>query len=138
MSLLSVVFRVLNQAGTAFIEPATADKQLPDNHQVQVSNFPATQVVRDSYASGEILADQTAGGTALTFNFAAPVQLIYVQVKTALGTGSGRADPFGGTPTASSGIPCDDGVPQAIPVQSSSVKVFATTGATVSVWGYRY
>lgn len=105
---------------------------------VAVNNFPATQNVRDLYASGEILTDQTAAGAALTFTFSSAVQLLYVQIKTSLGTGSGRADPFGGTPTASLGIPCDDGVPQAIPVQATSVKVFATAGATVSVWGYRY
>jgi hypothetical protein len=32
MSLLSVVFRVLNQAGTAFIEPATAGNQTTSNN----------------------------------------------------------------------------------------------------------
>jgi hypothetical protein len=48
MALLDVVFRALNKAGDTFVEPATADKQLPDNHNVAVSNFPATQKVADS------------------------------------------------------------------------------------------
>lgn len=72
MSLLSVVFRVLNQAGTAFIEPATATKQLPDNHQVQVSNFPATQAVSGTVTANlgtlngaATAANQTTGNTSL-------------------------------------------------------------------------
>lgn len=63
MSLLSVVFRVLNQAGTAFIEPATADKQLPNNHQVQVSNFPATQAVSGTVSVNNFPATQAVSGT---------------------------------------------------------------------------
>lgn len=63
MSLLSVVFRALNQAGTAFIEPATADKQLPNNHQVQVSNFPATQPVSGSVSVSNFPATQAVSGT---------------------------------------------------------------------------
>jgi hypothetical protein len=73
MSLLSVVFRVLNQAGTAFIEPATADKQLPNNHQVQVSNFPATQAVSGTVTANlgtlngaATSANQTTGNTSLS------------------------------------------------------------------------
>lgn len=123
MSLMSVVFRILNKAGTDFIEPrsetghgsaankpthtravlneaqfrelksnlstienillevttpldtqpvsadtlplptgaATEAKQLPDNHQVQVSNFPATQAV-----SGVVTANQGASPYAVT------------------------------------------------------------------------
>lgn len=38
MSFMSVIFRVLNRAGTDFIEPATADRQLPDGHSVSVAN----------------------------------------------------------------------------------------------------
>lgn len=124
---------------------------------VNVLNFPAVQAVtatdfdirnlnpaqdtvaaRDIYTGGQTLADQTAAGAALTFSFSDPVQLVYIFFKTTLGTGAGRADPFGGTATASQGIPVDDGVPLAIPVQTSAVSVFATLGATVSVWGFRY
>lgn len=130
MSLLSVVFRVLDKAGAAFIEP-----RREDGHGSAANN---RSFVRDDYSGGQILADQTAGASALTFTFSSPVNLIYVQIKTGLGTGSGRVNPLGGVATASSGIPCDDGVPMAIPVTSSSVSVFATTGATVSVWGFRY
>lgn len=115
-----------------------------------VSNFPATYNTRalartvdkvdsyDSYIGGEVLADQAGAGAALTFTFALSVDLIFVFVKSAGGTSQGRADPFGGTPTASQGIPCEDGAVQPIPVVASSVKVFAPTGTTVSVWGYRY
>lgn len=63
MSLLSVVFRALNKAGTDFIEPATADKQLPNNHQVQVSNFPATQAVSGSVSVSNFPATQSVSGT---------------------------------------------------------------------------
>lgn len=47
-----------------------------------------------------------------------------------------RADPFGGTPTASRGVPVRHEIPVWLPVTTSTVKVFAPSGATVTVWGY--
>jgi hypothetical protein len=111
---------------------------------VDVANFPATQPVtgtvssEDTYVGGQTLPDQTSGGSALTFTFSAPVQLAYAFFKTTLGTSTARVDPFGGTASATQGIPLDDGVPQAFPVQTSTLSVFAPIGVTVSVWGYRY
>lgn len=58
---MNLVFRILNKLGTGFIEPATADKQLADNHQVRVSNPP------DDYALPEAqLATITPQKDALT------------------------------------------------------------------------
>lgn len=91
--------------------------------------------VKDDYQTGEILADQSGAGAVLTFTFASSMSLVVVQsVGTALVS---RADPFGGTPSAVLGIRCDDGVPVYIPVQTSSVKVFAPVGTTVTVYGLR-
>ena len=97
-----------------------------------------TVQARDAYSGGETLSDQVGNGSAVTFTFSSPVQLVYAQIKTGLGTAQGRADPFGGIPASSTGIPLDDGVPQAMPVTTDTVRVFAPIGATVSVWGYRY
>lgn len=83
---------------------------------------------------GQTLADQSGAGSVLTFTFDPQVDLVWVRCDG----GVGRADPFGGTPTASQGIPCDDAVPNPITVTTSVVKVFAATGVSVSVWGFRY
>jgi hypothetical protein len=89
--------------------------------------------VADVYLAGEVLPDQAGAGGELAFAFAAPTDLIWVR---SVGAAS-RADPFGGTPTASLGIPCPDDEPVPITVRASTVKVFAPAGATVSVWGFR-
>lgn len=104
----------------------------------QLRASPVPVASKDFYTAGECLADQNGDGTAKTYAFSAPVQLVYVEVKSSGGTSQGRADPFGGTPTASAGIPCEDGAATAIPVTTSSVKVFAPSGCTVTVWGFRY
>lgn len=94
------------------------------------------QAVQDIFLTGEILADQALAGSAVTFTFAnGPVDLLWVRVD---GTSSGgRADPFGGTPSSSVGIRCDDGTPNPINVKTSSVEVWGPTG-TAQVWGFRY
>lgn len=97
----------------------------------------STVSAQDAYTGGQTLADQTVSNSVATFTFSAPVQLLYVYGASSLGTNTYRADPFGGTPSATSGIPSPDGVATAIPVQTSSVKVFGASGA-VSVWGFRY
>jgi len=117
---------------------------------VAVSNLPATQAVsgpltdtqlratapavKDDYQSGEVLADQTGAGAVLTFTFAAPRNLVMVH---AVGADQvARADPFGGTPSATQGIRCDDGVPSYLPVIATTVKVFAPAGMVVTVVGF--
>ena len=89
----------------------------------------------DTYTAGEILADQAGAGAVLTFTFAAPMDLVWVE---ATGSGGARADPFGGTPTASLGIICQDGIPKPLVVRTSSVKVLAPVGVSVNVFGQRY
>lgn len=91
-------------------------------------------LVRESlYKGGEYLADQSGAGGVLTFTFSEEHQLVWVQIDG----GDGRADPFGGTPSASAGIPCVDGTPQPMTVSTDVVKVFAPGSTTVHVWGYR-
>lgn len=138
MSLFPVVQRLLDKAGTSFIEPRREDGHGSSASTPSFVQFPSAQAVRDAYTGGEVLPDQAGAGASLTFTFSSPVQLVYVFARSAAGGSISRADPFGGTPAASAGIPCDDGVPQAIPVTTSTVKVFAPSGVTVSVWGYRY
>ena len=95
----------------------------------------APPAVRDDYQTGDVLADQSGAGGVLTFTFPAPVQLAVVHA-----TGAGltaRADPFGGAPSASTGVKCPDDVPTYIPVVTSTIKVYAPSGMTVGVWGYR-
>lgn len=101
-----------------------------------VSGFPADQKVHDDYQSGECLADQTGAGAVLTFTFTSPVQLVVVDANGAA-TDVARADPFGGTPTASLGVPCRDEAGAYMPVSTSVVRVFAPVGMIVSVVGYR-
>lgn len=90
----------------------------------------------DIYTGGEVLADQAGAGAVQTFTFSAPVQLVCCLASGVSGTA--RFDPFGGTPSATQGIPCDFGVPTPVPVQATIVKVYAPAGLTVSVWGMRY
>jgi hypothetical protein len=100
-----------------------------------ITNFPATQQVQDEFTTGEALPDQTpALSGVLAFNFTAPVNLVFIRVRG----GVGRADPFGGTPTATTGIYCADDEPTPIPVTTSQVKVHAPSNVPVSVWGFAY
>lgn len=92
--------------------------------------------VKDDYASGEVLADQTGAGAVLTFTFTSPVQLVVVHGDGAEGEFC-RADAFGGVPSATLGVPCGDEIPTFLPVTTGSVKVFAPASMVVSVWGYR-
>lgn len=91
--------------------------------------------VKDDYQTGEILADQSGAGAVLTFTFTNQQSMVVVH---SVGANLvSRADPFGGTPSSTLGVRCDDGVPVYMPVQTSSVKVFAPTGTTVTVYGLR-
>lgn len=103
---------------------------------VPVSGFPADQKVHDDYQSGEVLEDQTGAGGVLLFTFSAPVQLVVVDANGAV-TDVARADPFGGTPTATRGVACRDETPAYMPVATSAVRVFTPVGMAVSVAGYR-
>lgn len=88
--------------------------------------------VSDDYTGGEVLPDQTGSGSALTFTFTDPVKLVVVQPSE----DGCRADPFGGTPSDTTGIPLVTDVPNFIPVTTSAVKVYAPAGADVTVWGF--
>jgi hypothetical protein len=96
----------------------------------------ADQKVHDDYQSGEILDDQTGASGVLTFTFASAVHLVVVDANGAA-TDIARADPFGGTPTGTRGIPCRDEVPTFMPVIATVVKVWAPTNMVVSCYGYR-
>lgn len=93
--------------------------------------------VRDDYALGEVLADQAGADAVLTFTFSAQVAMFWVAVVGDAGVC--KLDHYGGTPSASSGIPVGPDAPSAIlpvPEPATSVKVYAPTGTTVTVWGH--
>jgi hypothetical protein len=110
---------------------------LQDGGTVAVGNLPEVQQVagevRDEFRGGEVLGEQ-AGPGVLTFVFAGVVQLVWVRGHG----GDVRCDPFGGVPSSTAGIPCEDGVPQPVTLTTDTVRVWATEGAAVAVWGYRY
>ncbi len=126
---LLVDWRV-NADGT---EP-TADQVARDRLAAILAALAGRLDTRDSYTGGESLPDQAGAGAVLLFTFAARVDLVWVRVDG----GTGRADPFGGVPSSSAGVVCDDGVPQPLTVACVSLRVWAPAGATVAVWGYRY
>jgi hypothetical protein len=76
----------------------------------------------------------------LVFTFASPVQNVWVYAVNPLDltdAGEVRADPFGGTPSATLGIPISFGSITPLPVVTSTVRVFAGLGVRVSVYGNR-
>lgn len=110
-----------------------ATVRLEQGHGATVSN-PSFVSAQDAFSAGEVLLDQAGADGVLTFSFTQPVDLIWVR---SVG-GVSRADPFGGTPTASIGVYCADDEPAPLTVSTDALKVYAPSGATVSVWGYRY
>ena len=91
--------------------------------------------VSDRLTGFEGLADQTGDGTVKTFTFANAPDLVWIR---SVG-GISRADPTGGTPSATTGVYCADDEPTPITISGqTAVKVFAPIGAVVSVWGFRY
>lgn len=89
---------------------------------------------QDTFESGEVLADQAGAGAVLTFTFSSKVDLVWVRAAG----GDVRIDPFGGTPTSGLGIVGEAGIPVPINVRTKVVKVYASAGTTVNVWGLRY
>ena len=89
--------------------------------------------VADDFQGGECLPDQTGVGGVLTFTFAAPRNLIVVH---AVGASQvARADPYGGTPSATQGFRCPDDAPTYMAVVATVVRVFAPAGMVVSCSG---
>lgn len=116
------------------VAPDQTGKRIRNRTSTQDGLEVYQQVVADTFNSGETLADQAGAGAVLTFTFTSPMDLVWVR---SVG-GISRADPFGGTPTATQGIYCADGEPQPLTITATVVKVFAPIGATVSVWGFTY
>jgi hypothetical protein len=95
---------------------------------------------RMSYSESEVLADQQSSGSALTFTFAQAVDKVVVELHetAADDTSVGRVLVGGATPDADTGILIHAGVPHNITDSGTTVvKVYAASGKTISVWGYR-
>ena len=92
------------------------------------------------YSSAEIRPDQTGAGAVLTFTFNTPVDFVWVNDVGATTSNISRVDPFGGTPSATAGIAVYNQTPTPIQVvpPSATVKVYAATGSTISMYGLRY
>jgi len=125
---------VHSQAG--FMVDGSGNPAAVKNSNASSSDYGMVTRPFDAFSGGETLADQTGTGAVLTFTFSSAVNLVVVEAKGTSQTA--RADPFGGTPTASQGVICDDAVPTFLPVTATIVKVFAPSGMVVGVWGYRY
>jgi hypothetical protein len=95
---------------------------------------------RDGFTSGEVLADQTGAAAVLTFTFAGgAVDLIWVTDTSGSTSAISRVDPFGGTPSASLGIPVLNQTPTPITCPpTASVQVYAPAGTNIVVYGLRY
>lgn len=89
----------------------------------------------DDFSGGEYFADQAGADAVVTFTFSSQVQLVVVEAN---GNTEARLDPFGGTPGATTGIPCRDEVIMWIPVKATSVKAYIPIGTTLHVWGFRH
>lgn len=103
---------------------------------VDVENFPAFQSTTERYVDGQVLPDQPGANGVLDFAFASAVDLIWARLDG--GSVNGRADPFGGTPTEAQGIILEPGIAVPMTVTKAALKVWAPTGSSVSVHGYRY
>lgn len=91
--------------------------------------------VKDDYALGEVLPDQTGANNVLTFTFSEPVVSFWVAV---IGDeGLVKVNHYGADPSPTSGIPVQAGGVLPIPEPTTSVKVYAPTGLIVTVWGQR-
>lgn len=123
-----------------------ANQGLPVNHNnrwpIGISDgasYLGTQsnplVVADDYSDGEVLATQVGADAVITFNFSSPVNLVTVE-SDGYGLIS-RANPFGGVPSSTAGIPCRHQIPQIMKVTTDVVRVFAPTTANITVWGFR-
>lgn len=106
----------------------------------RIGGIPEVQPVYDRYSSSEILVDQAGAAGVLTFTFSSPVDLIWIVDVGAATTNISRADPFGGTPAASTGIPVLNQTPTPIAVApaTATVKVYAPVGSTIAMYGQRY
>ncbi len=100
-----------------------------------ISGTIEVDVPPDDYALGEVLPDQPGAGGVLTFTFSSPVVSFWVAVVGT--TGVCKVDHYGGTPSASSGIPVEAGGVLPIPEPATVVKIYAPAGTTVTVWGQR-
>lgn len=90
----------------------------------------------ETFASHEVLADQSGDGTVKEFDFVnGAVDLAWVRCQGGVGRASGTgAD----APAVNRGAYCADGEPEPITVRGTKVRVFAPVGVTISVWGYRF
>lgn len=92
---------------------------------------------QDDYATQVPLADLTGAGGVLTFTFVTPVDFVWV---TDIGAGSANISrvAINGTASSTNGQPLLNMTPTPFPVkQISTVSVYAPSGSTISVCGYR-
>lgn len=93
-----------------------------------------TQAVRDVFQFAQYLPDQVSTGTVLRFQFTPAVELVWVRSRGGLARatiGDGGLEP---TPDLGIFVEADEPAP--ITMVTDVVNVWASAGATVSVWGY--
>ncbi len=90
----------------------------------------------DDFSKAEFLADQISAGAVLTFTFTQPQQQIWVELSSATATNTARARTDGVNPSATVGALLRVGAPLPMLDTSMEVRVLATAGDTVTVYGY--
>lgn len=99
-----------------------------------LARLEGTLEVVDVPDAGEVLDDKLPNGSAVDFSFAQPMRYAWVLAQG----GDARADPYGGTPADTRGVPCMEAIPTPLMGVISVVKVYAAPGVRVTVWGQRY
>lgn len=90
-------------------------------------------LVEDKDTTLEVLADQAGADGVLTFTFSAASQpWVYVDTGDSV-----RVTTAAQTPTATFGLPVAPGSAFPVPVQTTTIRVYAATGQTVMVYGTR-
>lgn len=110
------------------------DLNLEATQQAVLTQLGDGLTVADDYQALEVLADQAGAGAVLTFTFSAAVQLVVVH---AVGASLVARATTTQTPTAALGLRCPDDTPTFLPVTTTTVRVFAPAGMSVTVAGYR-
>lgn len=118
------------------VEDSTGSTRKIANVRFTDANGDVVEMQRTGdYMNGaDYLTDQAGAGGVLTFTFGTAVQLVYVR---SVG-GVARVTTGSATPSATTGayVGADESFP--FPSNVTQVKVFASAGTTVSVWGYRF
>lgn len=107
--------------------------QIVELFQAAIAKVEAVLAATQPLVAGEVLPSQNGAGSVLTFTFSQPMHRVVIE---AVGSGTARADPFGGTPSSSAGVPLT-AQSKTFDVTATTVRVYAPALVAVHVWGMR-